>query len=358
MLSSLSPDATLARILEPSLCAELELHRASNAPAPQPHPFVIKYAQAKGLTELPAMQPGRLSALGNTSRLVHLTHIAKTGGRTLQKELSRIVGKVAGAEQCYRPFVHGPSRINVVFFREPRAHVLSQYLHGATVGLNRRDPARSNKKWSRRLAAGYPMGVDGAGLAGGFAQWAAHFAKAWSPARGDFFSYNPLNMQARSLTCVDEHWNCDYISSCDMPCSHHVGPNATDATPPLAEAVATVRSAHFIGVLELLPEALCVLEHRFKGRASGNCARPRSAIKNPGQGAASKRPTLSALSPSVLRDVDAITSVDSQVYREAVVRLLCDVAALEKAEARIIVKPERLLELRNKTGHVEGLWKS
>ena len=56
----------------------------------------------------------------------------------------------------------------------------------------------------------------------GYSNWLTHFADGWSPAKGDFYSYNPLNMMARTLTCRDERWNCDYVGSCDSPCAHHV----------------------------------------------------------------------------------------------------------------------------------------
>ena len=69
----------------------------------------------------------------NTTRLFHMTHIAKTGGRSVRSEMLRLVRPVGGAEQCYPPFAHA-SRVNVIFFREPRGHVLSQYLHGAYAG--------------------------------------------------------------------------------------------------------------------------------------------------------------------------------------------------------------------------------
>ena len=400
----------------PTVCQAHERHaaqlRAQAEPA-KPHPLVLKYAQSHGLANLPDLHQlggGRLASLANSSRLWHLTHIAKTGGRAVQKELSRIAGRVAGAEQCMQPFRH-PSRINVIFFREPRAHVLSQYMHGATVGRNRRDITRSDRKWQRRNASGYPMGLDAAGLSGGFAAWVAHFARAWTPSRGDFFSYNPLNMQSRSLTCRDERkhsrqrlgpnpkpldctglalrlsapvspltvpprsppvnillypmrcarvwtdWNVDFVTSCEVPCSHHVGPNASDASPSLAAALAALHSAHFVGILELLPESLCVFEHRVKGAASANCARQRRVVRNPGQAHdASRRPTLTALPVELMREVDAITTVDRQVYAAAIIRVLCDVAALERETGRTILTPARRAALRHATAHIDGLW--
>ena len=230
--------------------SELSALFLATAPRRAPvHPLVLKAAETHRLGTDRA--PGRLGSWVNTSRLFHMTHIAKTGGRSVRSEMLRLVRPVGGAEQCYPPFAHA-SRVNVIFFREPRGHVLSQYLHGAYAG-----------KAAKRRAAGFPH-VDGDDIAG-LARWAAHFARGWTPAAGDFLGYNPLNMMARTLTCRDERWNCDYITSCDAPCAHHVGQDAADATPPLGAALAAVHTADFVGVLELLPEALCLFEYRATG---------------------------------------------------------------------------------------------
>lgn len=186
-----------------------------------PHDLVLRSAKNRDKAGF-LVREGRLGSWANTTRIFHMTHIAKTGGRSVRLELLRLVRPVGGAEQCYPPFAH-ESRINIIFFREPRGHALSQYLHGAYAGRTK-----------LRRAAGYPR-VDGDDLAG-FGQWVHHFADGWTPARGDFFGYNPLNMMARTLTCRDERWNCDYLKECDLPCAHHVGRRAADATPPLAES--------------------------------------------------------------------------------------------------------------------------
>ena len=129
-------------------CAGLErvasLHRAV-APRRAPvHPLVLKNAQERsgGRADFyPRPTGGRLALWGlNSTRLLHLTHIAKSGGRSVKDELSKLMRRVAreggvhekrvgGAEQCYPPYVH-ESRVNIVFLREPRSHLLSMYQHG------------------------------------------------------------------------------------------------------------------------------------------------------------------------------------------------------------------------------------
>ena len=86
------------------------------------HPLLARHAASHGLARLQqAADDGRLASLANSSRIFHMTHIAKTGGRSVRAELMRLVKPVGGAEQCYPPFMHA-SRVNIIFFREPRAH--------------------------------------------------------------------------------------------------------------------------------------------------------------------------------------------------------------------------------------------
>ena len=353
---------TSARLAVPSdaVCdsvSALAWQQRTSAPRRAPvHPLVLLAAKKRASAGF-RIEPGRLGSWANTTRLFHLTHIAKTGGRSVREELMRFARPVAGAEQCLAPFVH-ESRINMIFFRQPRSHALSQYLHGAYQGRS-----------ARRRAAGYPVvkGDD----ASGFAQWVAHFARGWTPARGDFYGYNPLNHMARALTCTDERWNCDYLKECATPCAHHVGSTAADATPPLAAALAAVHTADFVGLLELLPESLCVVEYRKRGQLGPHCAcgggvsarvvhRGRGVAAGKGERARGERGkrkiSLGDVGAPTLTELDRVVSVDLRVYRASVLRLLCDLRALERATGQRVICDERLDALRNLTSYVPGLW--
>ena len=346
------------------------------------HPLVLASAKKRITADGFRVEEGRLGSWINTTRIFHMTHIAKTGGRSVRLELLRLVRPVGGAEQCYPPFAH-ESRVNIIFFREPRGHALSQYLHGAYAGRS-----------ARRRASGYPV-VQGDDLTG-FARWVAHFARDWTPSRGDFFGYNPLNMMARTLTCTDERWNCssakpcgsshhslprpraahpflhpgDYLKQCEGPCAHHVGNSVLDASPPIAPAIAAVHSTDFVGVLELLPESLCVIAYRKRGELPPHCACPDSDgaqhtasqspriahVMNSRRQRAARKVSVSQSSPEVLRELDAMTKVDARVYRAAVLRLLCDLRALERRTGKQLICMPRIEALRNKTRYVPGLW--
>ena len=63
-----------------------------------------------------------------------------------------------------------------------------------------------------------------------------------------------------------------------------------------------------------------------------------------------------AFTAEVLADVDAITAVDAKVYRAAVLRLLCDIRALEEAAGARVLCPARLAKLRAATSYIPRLW--
>ena len=66
--------------------------------------------------------------------------------------------------------------------------------------------------------------------------------------------------------------------------------------------------------------------------------------------------SLTSAPETTLRTLDAVTSVDTRVYRAAVLRLMCDLRALEIATRVSVICPHRIVALRNKTAHVAGLW--
>ena len=286
-----------------------------------------------------------------------MTHIAKTGGRSVRSEMLRLVRPVGGAEQCYPPFAHA-SRVNVIFFREPRGHVLSQYLHGAYAG---KAAKRAPPAFRTSTATTSPASRAGRRTC----------ARGWTPAAGDFLGYNPLNMMARTLTCRDERWNCDYITSCDAPCAHVDGQDAADATPPLGAALAAVHTADFVGVLELLPEALCLFEYRATGALPASCrcaevgggaddgggepSRGRAHVMNArSQRSRAKKVTMADAPPEVLADVDAITAVDAKVPRRRPPAALRHSRA-RGGGARALLCPARLAE-RAATSYIPRLW--
>lgn len=153
--------------------ALLAAHHRAVAPHSPIHPIVLMHASKtasapnSSAAVLPTIGGVRLAPWAN--RLLHVTHVAKTGGRSVRAELLKLVKQVGGAEQCYPPFAH-PSRVNIIFFRHPRAHLVSMYVHGGHSG-----------RFQKRRAAGYPWRNGTDGLVKGIGLWASHFADGWTP---------------------------------------------------------------------------------------------------------------------------------------------------------------------------------
>ena len=155
--------------------------------------------------------------------------------------------------------------------------------------------------------------------------------------------------------------------------SHHIGASSPeDSLPPVADALAAVHTIDFVGVLELVHEALCLLEFKLTGRldtvlctcasadgGSGSGAtvggQRRTHTLNPGQKQRRSMRVADVPSPT-MQGIDSITSVDQRVYRSAVLRLLCDLRALEAATGERVLCEGSLARLRNTTAHIAGLW--
>ena len=84
----------------PATCDALQTlawkHRAL-APRRAPvHELILKSAAKRDSSGF-IVRDGRLGSWVNTTRIFHMTHIAKTGGRSVRLELMRLVRHVGGA---------------------------------------------------------------------------------------------------------------------------------------------------------------------------------------------------------------------------------------------------------------------
>ena len=129
-------------------------------------------------------------------------HVPKTGGDSfkylLRDELKRRGRTFWSNEWC-------PRRSNgtaAMLFREPRAHVVSQYFE-----CRDSEWARGNKAKWEMLHGAFPRNSSKRDPYAGFKQWIRHFA---SGSQDDYGCYDPRDMQARYVTC-----------SCERGCAHH-----------------------------------------------------------------------------------------------------------------------------------------
>ena len=123
-----------------------------------------------------------------------------------------------------------------MLFREPRAHVVSQYFEcrDSEWALGNRD------KWATSHGA-FPRNSTKRDPYAGFKQWIRHFANNGDD---DFGCYDPRDMQARYVTC-----------SCERTCAHHL----TQPHPTPARAAAGLAALDVVGVMEHFLDASACL---------------------------------------------------------------------------------------------------
>ncbi len=162
-------------------------------------------------------------------------HVPKTGGDSfknlLRDKLKRRGRTFWSNEWC-------PRRSNgtaAMLFREPRAHVVSQYFEcrDSEWALKNRD------KWERH--GSFPRNSSKRDPYAGFKTWIRHFATG---ADGDFGCYDPQDMQARYVTC-----------SCERTCAHHI----IKPRPTPARAAAGLAALDVVGVMEHFDASACLV---------------------------------------------------------------------------------------------------
>mmetsp|Transcript_38395 Transcript_38395/g.67505 ORF Transcript_38395/g.67505 Transcript_38395/m.67505 type:complete len:147 (+) Transcript_38395:228-668(+) len=121
-------------------------------------------------------------------------------------------------------------------------------------------------------------------------------------------------------------------------------------------------------------KVICVLEYRRLGKMSHGCvcnpARKdaggestpqharRAHVMNSRRQRAARKVSLAEVPPETISRLDSITKVDAQVYRAAVVRVLCDIQAVERATGNKVLCSPRMEQVRNLSFHIPNLWRT
>ena len=165
-------------------------------------------------------------------------------------------------------------------FRDPREHVLSQFSH---CFANPHGAASMSPLW------GFPRGNKGdtpkLGWMNGLNKWLKHFGENWHREDGYFNCFNPINMQARYLTCgaKDEvkdkeiHTGAERWGTPDDPgravwfqSAHYLGAN-DEAEPDLEKLIRRLDSMQVVGVTEAMKATACLLEYQSRGTVHPQC---------------------------------------------------------------------------------------
>lgn len=300
---------------------------------------------------------------------VAFLHVPKTGGSSLASDLRLLGCVVHGGEACasfFGPsFTHddrfkGMRVMNVTMLRQPRSHVLSQYMMCAHASpwiseLDRPSFLQPShgalndthfNEWLRFFTAGWhpstfegnvPLApvyaadwvrtiVDGhtlfmqpstgqAATAPPFASAAALVAAAGNK-HGDWDCYNPRNMQTRQLS-----------AACTINPHHIYTANfeLLQTAEALDSASAELGRMGFVGIMELYPLSLCLILHALGAPELPPFCHDAEALAGTlltHEVHGVPRYSLGEVSPATLALVDALTAQDAQLYAQGRRRLL------------------------------------
>ena len=279
-------------------------------------------------------------AFGKSKRASFI-HIPKAGGDTFRMTAARMGVPTEGEERCYQYMYRRNTNayVNVVQLRDPRAHVLSQFSHcyANPYGVGSLKPA-----W------GFPRGErgqkPGAAFQSGIDTWLKHFNSWHHGTDGYFNCYNPINMQARYLTCGQKtnadraiNTGAEHMGTPKKPqkefyfqSGHYMGVNDMPE-PDLPSLKARLDSMQVVAVTEAMKESLCLLEYKSRGVIAEACeCGSKKQLPWHYETHGVRHPDLKRLHPDALRMINNITRVDRLLYRMGAQRLIADIEEAER----------------------------
>mmetsp|Transcript_68494 Transcript_68494/g.155212 ORF Transcript_68494/g.155212 Transcript_68494/m.155212 type:complete len:343 (-) Transcript_68494:75-1103(-) len=301
-----------------------------------------------------ASQRGELS--GPSS--IYYLHIPRTAGTSFITDAKKSLKTAQNAlrlhldmidkEGCYGWRTELPRVTKVAMMvREPRSHVLSQYLmcgegpvnvmttvpraehDGFTYWLTRWRELQDKKS----VAGDFSRGI------GSKKQQSVQLRVTYSTL--PFHCYNPMNLQTQHLTC-------------ENPFTY---PEAQDAE----KAIANMKESWFVGVSEAYQESICLFNEKVYGKLPSYCdCKNATAWKSFQQSHTAyheknvKTSSLLEQPPKVLEMIDRMTSADRALYQAAQERFVREMQELEsKYSKTVLCDKDEFLEGGNK----ESLYK-
>jgi len=235
-------------------------------------------------------------------------HIPKTAGCSLSVDAPKVLANGTGywsLETCFGgelPQISGRRALMAVF-REPVAHVYSQYLE-----------CKHDPWFQGRIAEEDRHNLENV------TTWLQHFQG--DERFKDFGCFNPYNMQTRALTCVGN--------------SHHL---MSDQVLHMDAAMRSFDELSFVGLVEHYQATLCLLHARSHDRrarlpAFCDCGNRTAWSSFRGRRESHGVPPHSPddLSREDRGMIDSLTQLDQQVYERAKRRFMQEVRAVERAK--------------------------
>jgi len=274
--------------------------------------------------------------------VVTLIHIPKTGGMSLREDLKKNMPFTNGLhnpEKCYGAIYHAdPRDFHLTILREPRSHVMSQYLQC------RYSPWGKDRIEHRGLPGkNENFYVD-------FAKWVDHFYEKGEEGTrgsgGDYNCYNPINMMTRQMACKRNSQKSNVGP-------HHILSDPWNIT--LSKAMEHMDTIDFVGLTELYPESLCLAIYMVQGKLPPGCGEGCIEMKTTHDSHGVPKHSTEKLSMITKERIDSFTKWDQDLYRAGVIRFLFQVKKAELETGATILCQKRRDALFQKIRHMGGL---
>lgn len=291
---------------------------------------------------------------------VFLTHIPKTAGTSLERELRSHGLLVSGSEACHAKLLKrrqraralaapGGALLPATMLREPRRHVASMFMHCMSQAWAWGRAKQNRPPFVPAGSAGDAGSADEAGLGA----WLAHFLalkQAAPPGRastpdwrdGPFGCYDPRSLQTRFLSALCR----PDVAVLAHRHYHPLTSNASDAIDVATRRSGEDGGVHVLGLTELYHESTCLLLHAAHRALPSwcSCAPGAPSPSHEQQVHFSRRfgqrtfqPSVASrsaaplnLSRATLRRLDKLTAADARLYRAGARRVLADIARVER----------------------------
>jgi len=286
-------------------------------------------SDASGLVQLASHSHGHQGG-HEVQDIVYYMHIPRTAGTSFFRDANRVVWGLVmtSKEGCYgwKDRLDGVDRV-ATMVRNPRTHVLSQYLYCSEGPISWMTKVRGFQKWIKDWTGLQAQGtVVGDFSAGGHDQISTQKYVTFTSL--PFKCYNPANLQSQHFTCK-------------RPFKY---PDKVDAEL----AVRNMQNTWFVGVAEAYQESLCLLHVKARGTLPAFCdCRDRTSWLAFNQTRSARHGERTKLSRNVseqpegvLRAVDALTAADGLLYDAAVRRFVRELREAERRFGRSILCAE------------------